>query len=173
MSDAKRYRLPEALGGGEYEEYLRADGSTGAPVGTVAFVENGALFCVARALLTEVKPPEPPVGSLVHLASYHGVYERLDRGWASMKDGGAYGWGELLLLNSGDTPVRLVPDPFAEPVELPWCINGGPDWSAMVSRSIRSDYAARVAAEADLTADEARAMARALWATADAAEATS
>jgi len=182
MSDAKRYRLPEALGGGEYEEHRRADGSTEAPMGTVAFLENGALVCVARVLLTEVKPPmppEPPVGSFVHLASYYGVYERVDRGWISANDAAAevYEWDTLLRLNSGDTPVQLVPYPFAEPVELPWRLaiaDLNPfNWSAMVACSIRPDRAACVTASAYLTADEARAMARALWTTADAAEATS
>ena len=63
-----RYKLPEALGGGELDEYRHVDGGTEAPVGTVAFLVEGCIVAVARGLLTEVKPPlpeEPPFGAVV------------------------------------------------------------------------------------------------------------
>lgn len=177
-----RYRLPEALGGGEYEEYVHLDGGTEAPVGTVAFLEDGVLFCVGRGLLTEVKAPlpsEPPVGAFVHLASYFGVYERVDRGWISANEpsgGAAHEWEALRRLNSGDAPVRLLPEPFTGPVvALPWESHGvevkqttnglGLGDHVFVSTKGASYGFAQVKPA------EARDMARALWAAADAVEA--
>jgi hypothetical protein len=56
-------------------------------------------------------PPEPPIGSLVHLANYYGVYERVERGWiyANEATGRGLEWETLVRLNSGATPVPLVP----------------------------------------------------------------
>ena len=180
------YRLPDALGGGEYEEYRHVNGGTEAPAGTVAFLEAGCIFTVARRLLTEVKPPpppEPPVGSIVHLASYYGVYERVDRGWLLTSDAAGRACDcTLLRLNSGDAPVRLVPDPFAGLFDLPW--ESAP--RLLVSRVSRSTVEVRDSgrirdfneagdgkylATVDWTPDGARAKARALWAAADAVEA--
>lgn len=54
-----RYQLPAALGGGEMDEYRHVDGGTEAPIGTVAFLVNGCIVAIARALLTELPPPIP------------------------------------------------------------------------------------------------------------------
>lgn len=165
------YRLPEAFGGGEMEEHRKVSGGTEAPTGTVAFLLDGCLVCVAKALLTEVKPPlpaEPAVGSFVHLASYYGVYERVDRGWLNAGDaaGNALEWDTLIRLNSGDAPVRLVPDPFAEPVEVPWEHEDREGYVMGVYEPTRPWSAARVGRDdycADLTPGACRDMARALW----------
>jgi hypothetical protein len=66
-----------------------------------------------------------------------------------------------------------VPDPFTEPVELPWEHKDRDGYWMGVNESQRPWAAARVGggdACADLTAEACRAMARALMAAADAAE---
>jgi hypothetical protein len=121
-----KYRLPEALGGGEFEEYRHVDGGTEAPVGTVAFLLDGCIFTVGRKLLTEVPPPlppEPPEDSF--------ITSRFE-GQISVWFHGPYDWWKVGA--AGQQPPRtwpqivercpdwtlLIPDPFAEPVELPW-----------------------------------------------------
>lgn len=47
-----RYRFPKHLGGGIREEHDTAE----APIGTVAFMFDGHLVCVARGLLTHIPP---------------------------------------------------------------------------------------------------------------------
>lgn len=168
-----KYRLPEALGGGEVDVLhgmARDDGRVDCDVPEVGIVT------VPFRALTEVQPPEPPIGAFVHLASYYGLYERIDRGWidGTLTGGKAYEWETLVRLNSGDTPVRLAPVPFVEPVKLRWeqgpvgvdfapeGLGGGPHKVVVVA----GDDARNI------TALVARDMAHALWAAADAAEAT-
>lgn len=163
-----RCKLPAELGGGEIDVLYGKDGIVG---GTVAGV--GWITVPARAL-TPVPPPIPPEpepGAIVQLASYFGVYERVDRGWLPCGEaaGKALTWDHLLRLNSGDTPVRLVPDPTVD-VTLPWSNSIG----CSVSPT-EDDGLIRITggvAFAGLTADEARAMAAALWAAADGAVAS-
>lgn len=50
-----KYKLIAKLGGLELEEYRHASGATEAPAGTVAFLVNGCLVCVAHALLVKVE----------------------------------------------------------------------------------------------------------------------
>ena len=174
-----RYRLPDALGGEEMDDLEEA----GAPIGTVAFILEGHLVCVARGLLTEVEPPlppEPPVGSVVRAqapgreSGGRWVFEHTDDGvWYTTAHDRPYEWRDL----RAGAPVLLVPDPFGEPVELPWRCNGvevqqtrsdtGPGHLVHVSTKGASygfDH---------LPPDRAREMARALWAAANAAEVAS
>jgi hypothetical protein len=182
---ADRYRLPEALGGGEYDEHRRPDGSMEAPVGNVAFLENGCLFTVALALLAKVEPPlppEPPHGSIVRVSPGGGVFERgAGDVWfrREINSNLGYDWGHLC---GEGAPVRLVPDPAAG-VELPWRGNGNgaTSWVAVGdwgdAESINPDLIPLLVASGGrlttpvLTPATARAMAAALLAAADAAEA--
>jgi hypothetical protein len=116
------YRLPVSLGGATLAEHRRVDGSTEAPPGTVAFLLNGCLVCVARGLLTQVEPalppPEPPVGSVVRCVVQgvsHAV-ERLDDETPHPSDPWyprLFGWLSWADVNAEGTPVLLVPDPAA------------------------------------------------------------
>jgi len=173
-----RYKLPEALGGGELDEYRHVDGGTEAPVGTVAFLVEGCIVAVARGLLTEVKPPlpeEPPFGAVV-LDSDEQAWQRFmptppgDRSgveWSCAGEGADECWAGL---QTYGPLTRLVPDPFAEPVELPWKREFDTS-TLIVERSNASNRAVYVdGMYGHITADEARAMARALMAAADAAE---
>jgi len=171
-----RYRLPEALGGGEMEEYRKVSGGTEAPTGTVAFLLDGCLICVAKSLLAEVAPPlpeEPPAGSAVAVGSY--VYQRSDaeRDNHWLVTGAVFGssWAELC--SGAEPPVRLVPDPLAGPMELPWEHVDREGYDIGVYESQRQWAAARVGQGehcADLTAEACRTMARSLCGAADASE---
>jgi hypothetical protein len=163
---AKTYQLPEALGAGEYEEYRHVSGGTEAPHGTVAFLINGCLVCVAAALLVEVVPPlpeEPPVGSV--------VLDRHDRAWQNVACGrgdwcctvddlGA-DWEEL---NQEHGPLtRLIPAPVVEPVTLPW--HGKSIYSSPVEVSLSKEHPICVGVDGvlvSLAPDIADAMAAAL-----------
>lgn len=112
-----RYRLPAFLGLIEMDGVLDTEGN-------VAFaIPGGGTFWVERRLLDVVKPTlpeEPPVGTVVLVeapAAIPLVFFRYPDGWAEPAQSTYYDWGKV---NSYGTPVRYVPDPFAEPVELPW-----------------------------------------------------
>jgi hypothetical protein len=166
-----RYRLPEALGGGEHEAY----GFDFAASGTVSFIGEGWSLEVARDQLSKVAlPPEPPVGSVV-LDNEGDAWQLTPLGWviASASRGGyetsaalqRYGLAEL-------TP--LVPDPFGEPVELPWVREAKAFGEELRVEFSHQDYAgdaAIYAAGGHMTCSEARDMARALWTAANQAEA--
>lgn len=84
-----KYRFPASLGGGLYKEYRHMSGGTEAPIGTVAFLIDNALICIARTLLTEeLELQEPPERGIV-----------LDRDGAAWQRNGdwwvcaARGWG--------------------------------------------------------------------------------
>lgn len=122
-----KYRLPDALGGNEYEEYRNSDGSTEAPAGTVAFLESGCIFAVARALLVEVEeplPPEPPDGAVVRIRrdALTFVAERDDQTTTASGEWHWYtthvcdpsSWSEVA--HNATEITRLVPDPFGKPV---------------------------------------------------------
>ena len=175
-----RYRLPEdVFDGGEYEGSL----TTFAGEPWVRFDVDGVRFYVGLDALTEVKPPlpeEPP--DLTVLRAGTAVYQRDDGG------GPMHRWWMAGRAQSTDWPsiadlafTRLVPEPFAEPVELPWQATGGADgdrpWSVGVETSTGATPMVLVnaavcgrGAGVYLFAAGARRMARALWAAADAAE---
>jgi hypothetical protein len=170
-----RYLFPDDLGGGEHEALTSFCSKAGNDWRFRFDLPGIGLVDIPEGALTEVKPPlpeEPPVGSLVHLASDYGVYERVARGWLNAGDaaGKAFDWDTLIRLNSGDAPVRLVPDPFAEPVELPSMVA-----SVQVSRTIPEGKLVFLTVSAGyehLTNEQAKQVARALWAAAAAAEAS-
>lgn len=174
---ADRYRLPDILGGGEYEEHRRADGSTEAPIGTVAFLVEGCIVAVAVALLTKVEPPlppEPPRGEVVLDVDGHAWQNAAALG---VSTGGRHWWSEGRAdedwsgLQRYGPLTRLVPDPAAG-VELPWR-GGHPEAPFTVSFTVGQGGAALVSSPGPfvLDAPSARAMAGALLAAAGAAEA--
>lgn len=186
------YRFPDQLGGGEYEEHRRLDGSTEGPVGTKAFLINECLVCVAKNLLTEVPPPLPPepgnrtVVRITSPATHISVIaERDDRAgtaegalrWYTTAEGPCQ-WGDLV--HPASIVTRLVPDPFAEPVELPWASQPYAPGIMRTSVHVTSDgvedensNGGHIGVAVAMPAEQARAKARALWAAADAAEAES
>ncbi len=177
-----RYQLPlDLLGGGEIEarevwggcaggrpEYHLADGFT--------------LLAPAGKPLDEIitVPPEPPVGAY----RVGGVLcmrpsSEPAKCWVYQIDGDMFDEATFAALcsNFGSDVVPLVPDPFAEPVTLPW--EGDTTYGAKVgvrdldtgsvNEWIRQSNKESVVAT--LTPALARDKARALWAAADAAEA--
>lgn len=176
-----RWRLPDTLGGGVYNQYPQAD----APGGTVGLLVDEHLVFVATGLLTRVLPDEPPVGSIV-AAGYPDnplpLYRRWDEGWSrvgDLQDGSE--WAEICALSmerSGVAPRLLVPAP--EPVELPWQLFDGVKVAPLVGCGCfegQEDGVRMVRVEMDaptnLLPGEAREFAWALLAAADAAGAAS
>jgi hypothetical protein len=167
------YRLPEVLGGAEAELIQWNDKH----YPSFASLDiGGVVVIVPQEHLTEVKPPLPPEPekpAYVVDRTEH-VWQRRRTGWQCIT-GGQQSWADLW--RDFGPLSRLVPDPFAEPVELPWRLRG-----VEVRQGVHSDggpgglVAIRrpgggASAQA-LAPCEAREMARALWAAADAAEAT-
>lgn len=176
-----RYRLPDILGGAEFE----AAEDTGSLL--VGFDIDGVSerLWFPRQDLTEVKPllpPEPP--DLTVLRAGHAVYQRDDNAPATQVTAGQ--WWMAGRLHSTDWASiahldfeRLVPAP--EPIALPWSavcsfvpddviwINP-PDSDGHICVYIKGS--SRQLRLVHLTAEQARDGARALWAAADAAEAT-
>jgi len=190
-----RYRLPEALGGGEVEGRLIR---TGVSVGVgswpviLAQVEGIGEISVPVSAVTEVKPPlpkEPPNFSTVRIGSR--AYVRYDLLPDELNWYGSHGrnsWAELVaksMESTGFPPVVLVPDPLAEPVKLPWHAVDPHSYHRVQVRVSDADFAedgapprqtvAWVAAGhthagSHISAPVARDMARALWAAADQTE---
>lgn len=186
------YRLPEALGGGEVEVEIVPDPSV------TRRTDNGFLRVLIKtdeesfpialpfSVLTEVErplPPEPPPGSVVlvgadaddPLSGY--VYRHYHGAWAVPGEEDFTTWAGVCKLG---IPVRLVPDPFAEPVELPWRANGrGTGLSASIEvgngAMAGAVYVRLVTPNAGpiQVGIPAREMARALWTAAGRAEGTS
>jgi hypothetical protein len=169
-----KYKLPEVLGGGELEEHPRGTPiAAEAPAGTVAFLIDGCLVCVAVGLLTRVKPPLPPEPGLgaVVLDRHDRAWQHVDayRGdWCCTVDDLGADWVEL---TRDDGPLRtLVEAP--EPVNLPWDHRDRDGCRIEVHESPRPWGACRVNTSrgVDLTPAMAREMARALNTAADNAE---
>ncbi len=172
------YRWPADMGGGEHEEYRPVSGADSTPpTGTVAFLRDGYLVCVAVGLLTEVKPPlpaEPPIGSVVTVDGeaaqrFEDNYEadNPEKHWASVGTTQRWTWAQVCGLGE---VVLLIPDPF-QTVTLPW----GGTQSNDAERVVVDRYdAANVSlvlagrATAWFPLDTAREVALALWAAADA-----
>ena len=163
------YRLPDILGGAELEATEWWSGCAGA---NHEYRIQGTSVTVSVPYgLTAVDPPlppEPPVGTVV-LDRDGRVWVSLDLDrWQSVVGGREF-WVDLVAARGPLT--LLVPDPFGEPVELPW-------WSDDRSRIEVHPGAARSVTvwfwgKADtFRPASAREMAKALWAAADAAEAT-
>lgn len=121
---AKRYKLPDALGGGEYEgsfeEHL---------AGVIRLNFNGRAIYVPLDMLTEISPPIPPqpgpgaylIGDSMALAVR--FENDGDPNWLSMPGGWRH-WEDLWRDLGGPdvTITRLVPERVetVEPVTLPW-----------------------------------------------------
>lgn len=143
--------------------------------------EVWATAIVPARLLDKVEPPlppEPPMGAVVTLTPKRPaerVFSRDDESspYKSEPWFGEDGWWSWEEICSLGTPVRLVPDPFAEPVELPWVHAFEEGEPIKVWASSASNRAAYVEGWGHLAADDARDMAKALWAAADQAEAAS
>jgi hypothetical protein len=167
MSD--RYRFPPELGGGERPSSPNRD----APPGTVAFavtdVDNTGAWVVyvPLALLTKVDPPrpEPPMWSVVQIGG--SFFERTDRDWVDLTTGARLPWVQVCEVG---TPTRLVPDPSGDPVELPWTHVDPYGAKATIRTWPVGIVRVEIPGSCDLLAGEARSMAHALWAAADAAE---
>jgi hypothetical protein len=183
------YRLPEALGGGEVEIVPDPSATHPPMTGYVRVViesaEESFPIDLPFSVLTKVErplPPEPPPGSVVlvgadaddPLSGY--VYRHYHGAWAVPGEEDFTTWAGVCKLG---IPVRLVPDPFAEPVELPWRANGrGTGLSASIevgNGAMAGAVYVRLVTPSAAPIQigiPAREMARALWAAADAAEAT-
>jgi hypothetical protein len=164
-----RYQLPDALGGGEYDEAP----ITGAIASCKGFIIDGHTVAVHEALLTEVVPPlppEPPPGSVVRACGR--VFEqRPDGEPGRWFDTWTNGWTRWSKVCEEGPPALLVPDPLAGAPELPWehrFTDGGP---LKVCISSASNRAAYVEGWGHLTAEEARTMGLALLAAATAEDA--
>jgi hypothetical protein len=175
-----RYKLPEALGGGEVIVGERwPDGRTTV---TAPMVDDGTVHLrLPLDLLTEVAEPlpeEPPIGSVVRAQLVDEDEPRMwqlitdhdyGAGWYAAGLGMCFEWAALC---KRGTPVPLVPAPA--PVDLPWNlrdISGVADRFAMVQPgghlSILTIGDRRESYSVVLAPTQARDMARALWTAAD------
>ena len=181
------YRLPEALGGREAE--LIEWSATGYPSFASLQVDD-VVVIVPQEHITVLVPPEPAVGTCVLVDTASGpnglVFRRYALGWTEPgRDADApgfsyYDWAQVC---SYGTPVALAPDPFAETAVLPpWESGSGQrilevrlddDQDSVPSIYVQVSDADQGVLDFWLTADEARAFARMVWAAADTAEAKS
>lgn len=174
-----RYRLPDALGGGEIEATEVWGGCAGGRPEYHLADDITVLAPMGQPFeMVEQPPPEPPTGTIVLVRA--GADRRYDCAFLRTEYSGWYGttfmehrtWEQLLEMDPA--PALLVVDPFAEPVELPWkrhdvevdqTVDGDKpsDHVYVSTRNCRYGFA-------HLTPADARDMARALWAVADSAE---
>jgi hypothetical protein len=167
-----RYRLPEALGGGEYEA-VRQGGRAGVVLIGFDIPDVGSVD-LPRSILVEVEeppPPEPEIGAIVLADGRPWIHTQ--HCWPSWLGTGGFeaSWKDLLG-DYSDLPVRLVPDPAAG-VVLPWRLGFPTGGTITVSRADVSleKGVAMVSTPGPfvLGAADARSMAAALLAAADAA----
>jgi hypothetical protein len=171
-----RYRFPPELGGGEHEAAWAAPGLDDPAVGDIPFNLPGfsRRLWLPLEVLTKIQPDAPPPGSIVQIGTR--FFQRRDDAGIDWQDLASGIWQTWAQACEGGSPIRFVPDPFADSVELPWQ-EEDPD-GATARVAVRSTemyrHAPRVRVEAadgcDFSPDEARSMARALWAAADVAE---
>lgn len=176
-----RYKLPDALGGGEVtlrekdqrygpDRYVRVQVGEGDEAFTVDLL---------RGLLIQVDlPEEPPIGAVVMVDGE--ACQHFDLGddndsakcWASVGSTERWSWVQLCDLALPGEPMRLVPAAASEPVVLPWVYgpvgvslkpNGLGGSPHKVAVDVRGN-------QAQVVAGAARDMARALTTAADAAE---
>lgn len=157
------YLLPHLLGGGKLDARRHRDDDG---VKSAGFYVDGELVWVPLTLLMEVAPPlsEPPPKAVVLVGDDPGlVYRRYGAGWAEPGGGDLLRWADVCALGA---PVRLVPDPLAEPLQhRPWQHRDADGCEMGVYESQRPWAAARVGQGsycADLTPEACLAMARAL-----------
>lgn len=176
-----RYRLPEALGGGECILLNPPSGNGVYARATIGEGEDAFTIDLDRNLLTPVKPPlpeEPPVGAYrVGGVMCMRVSAEPAKCWVYQTKGELFDEDTFAELcdNFGTEVVPLVPDPFAEPVKLPWSSRIG-EFPTTVRVELCTDGVSLVLQSGgrricpDLAPEEARELARALMTAADAAE---
>lgn len=161
-----RYKLHPKLGGHRVALLRRNEDGTADIV--VDLGDESFPAQVPITVLDEYEdplPPEPPHESVVRVKD-RGIWQSFHGAWEGTISRERKSWAQMCELG---TPVPMVPNPLAEPVELPWHV-------ADVSVRPTADYgirAIRVAVDQDcafLSPDHAREMARALWAAASAAD---
>lgn len=190
-----RYTLPLEMGGYECEIIggLAKDGNRVQCEFEVVSLGVTALLTLPFRLLTPVKPPlpaEPPEGSLVacgiglRRTNPLPIARRWADGWefyAGGPDEHDGSWRAVVSFaraHSGSDPVLLVPDPFAEPVQLPWQVmTVHDDARVLVYPSDQGDgtvcfdvTAGGRCNMAELTVADAREFCRAVWAAANQAD---
>lgn len=125
-----------------------------------------------RQSLEPALPPEPPAYSVVQIGA--SFFERRFDAAVNWFDVAAQSWLTWEQVCSVGTPTRLVPDPFAEPVPLPW--RGRDQVEDCTVEVQERDHDEHVPVSIlgiktiYLDRDDARSMARALIAAADKAE---
>lgn len=177
-----RYRLPEVLGGGGVERAIGSDVPNGWIRVLVQGEDESFPMDLPATALIEIRdpiPPEPPNFSVVWIGVRAHVRDDDPRGGGDWwGESGRTTWEALCRIaydRTGSPPVPLVPDPFAEPVELPWeGIDAAIGRERLEIRAADSDGHVPViipgVGAVYLTRDDSRTAARALWAAADAAE---
>lgn len=179
---ADRYTLPAKMGGYECELVRRITLVDGSPVASVAYLVDGVRVTAVlpQSWLTPVKPPlpqrpEPPIGSYFRygdLCWYRyrsgwipvGGHERPVRQWEWLVEGYLNRWPDACEI--------AIPDPFAEPVQLPakfgrLLIGADPECCGMVC--IKDSYDGD-RSFGHLSPAAARDFCRAVWAAANQAE---
>jgi len=177
---ADRYTLPD-LAGVEVQILPRPQGPRPDGRVDVTVIQWGRgpiTVTLPHRLLTPVKPPlppEPPDTSVVRNPDPElsvRVYERDDRScqyprvWFAAGDEEASTWAEVCALG---TPVLLAPDPFTEPVNLPFTVTDedGDKLTVHGARHVGAvitiQHAHGVAATMSLTHDQASHVMGALW----------
>jgi len=165
------YRLPDALGGAEVEILSNSPETQRTDFVRVS-VETDTerfIFDIPQWALVEVEPPLPPEPDkpAYFVDRDEKVWQKVRSGWQCIT-GGRLPWADLW--RDYGPLTRLMLDPFAEPVELPWavygirvgqCVFGGSPANRVF---VSSGYT-------HLKPTQAREMAKALWAAADAADA--
>lgn len=174
-----RYKLPDALGGGEFERLTGYKSKAGDDWRMRFDIPGVGLVDVPLEALTEVKPslPEEPPDKAVVLwcgEAYQRDDKVVDPEYNWFGDQGWVSWRDMHA--GGETIVRLVP--AHEPVELPWTcrdVDGSPDLEIRVMSGAFGrfkDAVVRVASGPDgigiaLNVDGLRQLARAATTAAD------
>lgn len=124
-----RYKLPEALGGGEVEAEMTWSGCDGARR-EYKVAGSVTILTYSNEPLREIPPPyptEPADGSVLRLVEPNGKSQIVERDDGALSSEGEYRWwstNEEGSLRWVDLPVRgatIIPlVPALEPVSLPW-----------------------------------------------------
>lgn len=177
------YVMPGPLGGQELE-LIRANDDGWDFLRWPLAPNLSAELRLPAGLAKPVKPPlpeEPPVGTFVACGADGNLlpfYRRWDEGWSQVGGGVSSTWSGICDESQERAerwPVVMVPDPFAEPVALPWKRQIG-EFPTMAhvepidkGVGLALDSGGRRISP-DLSLDEARELGCALMTAADAAE---
>lgn len=174
-----RYRLPDALGGHPVKLTRRSSNPNEMSQVLVELADESFPLLIHLMVLVEVEEqlPEEPADGTVWLSASGGfagaTFARHDgwpnssgdQRWYSDAGGGIFAWADI----AGADLRQLVPDPFAEPVQLPWKFDDGTrrakvDRGSGVSIYLRDQHDDVV--QLNWMPEVARNAARALWAAA-------